>query len=579
MADDVQKFVTSCDTCQRMKSSKQKKAGLLQPLPVPEQPWQVVSLDFITGLPPTKAGYDAILVVIDKFSKMGHFIPTHTTARTKETAQLFFRYVIVRDEKASHATGRATDRVAAEASWWVNAQDRHTERLNQIVEQLLRAACKDDISKWDVHLPVFEFAYNNATHAATGQTPFFLCYGRNPLTPQKPTVPATVQPAHDFITTMHHLWERTHKRTAPSGVSQVDPLPGPAPVQVAVDSGAARGAASGGAEPGGAGSEGAELGGAELGVLGLGGAASSGGSALSRGSAGASPRLSPQQLREWFVRRARLRGGATEAGGAGAAGAGVTGGTAATGPGGACTLGTRAAGSGGVAGARAGDPTELGAVGAGGTGAVGAGVGGTGAGGTGAAASSQPAPSPYTEQSGGRTERRAPASHPVSPVRTAHRAPRSRPPVPSTHAMALCPSSVPLRVPLPAPPESSLPEVPNPESDCARAASLAVSHLLATAVTDPSFESATASALVAEMLEFAAACRLDYATALVAESASAGPPSVGGECALGTDVLEDRQEDFECLAVAVPRFASMLLALKGDQDAPDIPTPAAVTLS
>ncbi|CAI7841259.1 unnamed protein product [Closterium sp. NIES-53] len=84
MANDVQKFVTSCDTCQRMKSSKQKKAGLLQPLPVPEQPWQVVSLDFITGLPPTNVGHDAILVVIDKFSKMGHLIPTHTTdARRK----------------------------------------------------------------------------------------------------------------------------------------------------------------------------------------------------------------------------------------------------------------------------------------------------------------------------------------------------------------------------------------------------------------------------------------------------------------------------------------------------------------
>ncbi|GJP52411.1 hypothetical protein CLOM_g11528, partial [Closterium sp. NIES-68] len=94
MADDVQKFVTSCDTCQRMKSSKQKKAGLLQPLPVPEQPWQVVSLDFITGLPPTSSGHDAILVVIDKFSKMGHFIPTHTTARTEETAQLFVRHII-----------------------------------------------------------------------------------------------------------------------------------------------------------------------------------------------------------------------------------------------------------------------------------------------------------------------------------------------------------------------------------------------------------------------------------------------------------------------------------------------------
>ncbi|GJP73658.1 hypothetical protein CLOP_g4353, partial [Closterium sp. NIES-67] len=94
MADDVQKFVTSYDTCQRMKSSKQNKAGLLQPLPVPEQPWQVVSLDFITGLPPTTSGHDAILVAIDKFSKMGHFIPTHTTARPEETSQLFVRYII-----------------------------------------------------------------------------------------------------------------------------------------------------------------------------------------------------------------------------------------------------------------------------------------------------------------------------------------------------------------------------------------------------------------------------------------------------------------------------------------------------
>ncbi|CAI7906488.1 unnamed protein product [Closterium sp. NIES-54] len=139
--------------------------------------------------------------------------------------------------------------------------------------------------------------------------------------------------------------------------------------------------------------------------------------------------------------------------------------------------------------------------------------------------------------------------------------------------MALCPSSVPLRVPLPAPPESSLPEVPHPESDRARAASPTVSRLLATAVTDPSFESAAASALVAELLDFAAACRLDYATALLAESTSVSPPSVGGECALGTDVLEDRQEDIECLATAVPRFASMLLAPEGDPDAPEIPTP------
>ncbi|CAI7851600.1 unnamed protein product [Closterium sp. NIES-54] len=157
--------------------------------------------------------------------------------------------------------------------------------------------------------------------------------------------------------------------------------------------------------------------------------------------------------------------------------------------------------------------------------------------------------------------------------RIARRAPCLRPPpVPGTHTMALRPSSVPLRVPLPAPPGSSLPEVPDPESDRARAASPTVARLLATAVTDPFFESADTFAVVAELPDFAAACRLDYATALVAESVITSPPSVGGECALGTDVLEDRQEDFECLAAAVPHFTSMLLAPEGDPDAPDIPT-------
>ncbi|CAI7783803.1 unnamed protein product, partial [Closterium sp. NIES-54] len=143
--------------------------------------------------------------------------------------------------------------------------------------------------------------------------------------------------------------------------------------------------------------------------------------------------------------------------------------------------------------------------------------------------------------------------------------------------MALRPSSVPLRVAMPPPPESSLPAVPNRDSDLVRAASPTVSRLLATVVTDPSFESTAVSALVAKLVDFAAAFCLDCGTAIVAESESASPPSVGGECALGTDVLEDRQEDLECLAAAVPRFASMLLAPEGDPDAPNIPTPRSYT--
>ncbi|CAI7844030.1 unnamed protein product [Closterium sp. NIES-54] len=352
---------------------------------------------------------------------------------------------------------------------------------------------------------------------------------------------------------------------APSDVYHVEPLL----VLCMLRAGGAgsEGAGSGGAEP-----EGVEPGGVESEGAECGGAASRG-VASSGGPAGASPPLSSEQLHEWLVRRAHRRSGAPGAGGArdtgagGAAvnaGAGGTGGTTATGRGGARTSGTGAAGTGGAR-----DPTEPGATRAGGAGvggpcageagATGVGVGGTGAGGAGAAgagapASPQPAPSPYTEQSGGITERREPASHPVSRVHTARRAPRLRPPpVPGTHAMALRPSSVPLRVPLPAPPESSFPKVLDPASDSARAASPTVSSLLASTLTHSSFESATA-------------------TALVAEIESASPPSVGGECALDTDVLEDRQEDFECLAATVPRFASMLLALEGDPDAPDIPT-------
>ncbi|CAI7771889.1 unnamed protein product [Closterium sp. NIES-54] len=391
----------------------------------------------------------------------------------------------------------------------------------------------------------------------------------------------------------------------PSGVFQVDPLPGTVPVEVAGDSGATRGTAFGGAEsgcagpggaetkgarswgakpgvakpagvehegvePGGAESEGAESGGAEF------GAAEPRGAALSGGPSGASPwlsfwpeLLSLQQLREWIDWRACLRSGAAGAGDNGDTGAGGAGVTAGAG------------GTGGTA-AAAGDPTEPGAAGAegtgaGGTGAGGAGAGGAGAvdlgaggaGGTGAAGTVRPrpyfvpllkkvlgvlsspsvtspllcpppdqsqpplppaspllAPSPYTEQSSGLTERREPASRPVSPIGTARRVPCSRPPlVLGTHAMELRPSSVPQRVPLTPPPESSLRAVPDPESDLARATSLTVSRLLATTVTNPSFEATTA------------------------------------------------QEDFKCLAATVPRFASMLLAPEGDADAPDISTP------
>ncbi|CAI7785797.1 unnamed protein product [Closterium sp. NIES-54] len=389
----------------------------------------------------------------------------------------------------------------------------------------------------------------------------------------------------------------------------------PPPVEVAVDSGAARGAETGGAETGGA-----ELGGAESG-----------------GALGVPSRrepLSPQRLREWYSRRCRGAAGAGAAGGAGgatgatggaggagaaggAAGAGATGGAAGSGAAGGAAravdagVATGAPGGAGAAGGGPGAGAAGGAAGAG-AGAAGgaAGTGDPGAEGTSYVLRSPPSPgppppflspppvqsqsqlqpapplpgpSPYSGPTRGLTERREPESRPVSPascsaspVRTirAGRVSRPRlPPVLGTHSMTLRPSTASLRVPLPSPPASSLPDGPDPESDSLRAASPSVTRFLATAVTDPLFESSAASALVAELVDFAAACRLDYATSLVAASASVCPPSVGGECALGTDVLEDRQEDLECFAVASPHLVSMLLAPEGDLVALDIPTP------
>ncbi|CAI7909768.1 unnamed protein product [Closterium sp. NIES-54] len=385
---------------------------------------------------------------------------------------------------------------------------------------------------------------------------------------------------------------------APSGVSQVDPAE---PIEVAVDSGAETlGAETGGAETGGA-----ESGGA----LGAAGAEAAGGATGATGGAGAAG------------------GGAGDGAAGGASGAGAAGGAAgARAAGGAAGV----VGAGGAPGATGGAGVATGA-----TGGAGAARGGAGAGAAGGAADAgaraaggaarprpyyvplvkqvlgsppspgppppflgpppvqsrsqlQPAPplpgpSPYSGPNRGLTECHEPESRPVSPasrsasyVRTVRAGRVSRPclpPVPGTHSMTLRPSTASQRVPLPSPPASSLPDSPDPESDSLRAASLTVTRFLATAVTDPLIESSAASALVAELVDIAAACRLDYATSLVAASMSVCPPSVRGECALGTDVLEDRQEDLECFAAASPHLVSMLLAPEGDPDALDIPTP------
>ncbi|CAI5975570.1 unnamed protein product [Closterium sp. NIES-65] len=376
--------------------------------------------------------------------------------------------------------------------------------------------------------------------------------------------------------------DKLFPRAAPC-VSQVDAAE---PVEVTGDSGTAAGADPGGADSGGAARvgtepggtvtggtepEGAEPGGAEPGGTATGGAepggakprgATSGatdpGGAASgaaepwgtepapagpplvacggAGPGGSSRRepLSPQELREWFARRWRRTDGAgasSPAEGAAVAGPGAAGPSGPPGAGAAEGVGAETAavlpGGGPAAGAAgaAGGPAVGGAVGAGA--ARGAEDAGAVPAVSGVAARPRPYFFPLLQQ---------PASRPPSPVcaaRASGRGSRQRPPpVPGTHRMSLRPSTAPLRAPLPSPPESSLPALADLESDSLHAASPTVTRLLATVVTDHSFESNAASALVAELVDFVARCRLDYAASLVAESAAVCPPSVGDPDAL-----------------------------------------------
>jgi hypothetical protein len=198
MREDVRQHIRTCPCCQVNKSSNAKPAGLLQPLPIPERSWEVVSMDFITNLPKTTSGHDAILVCVDKRSKMMHAVPTHTTATAPQTAELYFNTVtrlhgiqsgIIsdRDPKFTSKFWEALMNLwrtkLGRSTAYHPQTDGQTERMNRLLQEILRAYVSQRHDDWDKRLAAAEFAINNSPSASSGQSPFYLNYGFHPLTP------------------------------------------------------------------------------------------------------------------------------------------------------------------------------------------------------------------------------------------------------------------------------------------------------------------------------------------------------------------------------------------------------------
>ena len=226
---DVAAYVAACPSSQLNKASTQKPAGLLQPLPIPDYPWQSVSMDLITQLPCTARGHTAIVVFVDRLTKMVHFIPTQTKLSAIQFAHLFVDKVFCRhglpetivsdrDPRFTAAFFKEICRLLGMKQSMSTAfhpqTDGQTERTNRTLEEMLRHFVGPSQDDWDLKLPCAEFAVNNSMKAATGSTPFFLNHGRHPRGPASIDLSTDVPAAGEFVEKLNSALSRARDSLA-----------------------------------------------------------------------------------------------------------------------------------------------------------------------------------------------------------------------------------------------------------------------------------------------------------------------------------------------------------------------------
>ncbi|KAJ9519230.1 hypothetical protein QJQ45_017890 [Haematococcus lacustris] len=227
VSEDVKSYVRSCHSCQVNKSSAKKPAGLLQPLPIPERPWDSVSMDLIVKLPasgPNK--YDSILVFVDRLTKMVHLVKTWESMTATQYAKLFLEHVFrLHGMPRSVVSDRGPqfhNKFWAEVTKLLQVQvnlsrayhpetDGQTERVNRVIEEMLRHFIRPDQRDWAEYLPLVEFAINNAWQESVRSTPFYLNYGYHPRLAELLDLPQKVPQAHDFVKGMKTAVEQARQ--------------------------------------------------------------------------------------------------------------------------------------------------------------------------------------------------------------------------------------------------------------------------------------------------------------------------------------------------------------------------------
>jgi hypothetical protein len=214
MKQEIARYMLECDTCRKVKADYMKPGGLLQPLNILDWKWDDISMDFFVGLPMTACKFDSIWVIVDQFTKSTHFTPVNTCYDDQKYAEIYVTRVLwlygvpktIITDWGSQFIARFWEQLHAFLGTHLNHSssyhpqtDSQTERVNQILEDMLQACVMEYPGSWDKNLPWAEFSYNNSYQESLKMAPFEALYGcrcRTPLNWIEPREKAIFGPNH-----------------------------------------------------------------------------------------------------------------------------------------------------------------------------------------------------------------------------------------------------------------------------------------------------------------------------------------------------------------------------------------------